>query len=171
MDISCIMNRRSVRKYTNEPVSDEDIRTLLTAGMYAPSAQNSQPWEFLVVKDKELLRQLSHASHYWTMLKHAPLAIVVLANLEDYRASNQSFFIQDCAGCTLNILNAACGMGLGGVWLGLYGVEERMQQVADLLHIPNSIHPFSVLSLGHPASVPAAHDFYHEQKVHYETYK
>ncbi len=170
MDISCILNRRSVREYTAATVSDEQIKTLLTAGMYAPSAMNSQPWEFIVVKDRALLDKLADGAPYWGMLKTAPLAIVVLVNLSGYKASTTEFFKQDCSAATQNILCAAEGLGLGGVWLGLYGKEDRMSYVADVLNIPKGVHPFSLLSIGVPQNHPQPHDFFHEAKVHQDTY-
>lgn len=170
MDISCILSRRSVRTYLDKPILQAQIQLLLKAGMYAPSAQNSQPWEFIVLRDRAKLDKLSEGAQYWKMLKQAPLAIVVLANPAGYKASNQGFFIQDCAACTQNILVAAEGMGLGGVWLGTYGVQDRMAFVAELLGIPEGIHPFSIISLGHPATPPVPHDFFLEEKVHYDSY-
>ncbi len=170
MSCSCVLNRRSVREYTGEAISDEDLKTLLAAGMYAPSAQNSQPYEFIVVRDREKLNALSEISQHWYMLKKAPLAIAVVANLSGYRATNKDFFIQDCAASTENILVAAEGLGLGGVWLGLCGVNERMDSVAAVLGIPEGIVPFSVISLGHPASHPHPHNSFKEEKVHYDSY-
>jgi nitroreductase len=164
------MNRRSVREYTGEGVSDESVKQLLRAGMYAPSAKNSQPWEFIVVTERATLDTLSGGAPYWRMLAHAPLCIVVAANLTDYKSSGQEFFVQDCAACTQNILVAAEGMGLGGVWLGCYSAQERMAYVQETLGVPDGIIPFSVLSIGHPAAHPKPHDFYLEEKVYYGAY-
>ena len=170
MSIECVMNRRSVREYTEAAVSDEQVKALLTAGMYAPSARNSQPWEFVVVRDREKLKKLSAGAPFWKMLEKAPLAIVVTANLEDYKSSTPGFFIQDCSACTQNILVAAEGSGLGGVWLGLYGVQERMDYVRETLNIPEAIQPFSLISLGVPARHPRPHTSFYQEKVHYESY-
>lgn len=170
MDISCVLNRRSVREYTGESVADEDIVTLLKAGMYAPSAKNSQPFEYIVVRDRAKLDALSETSQYWQMLKKAPLAIIVVANLDGYQSSNRDFFIHDCAASTENILVAAEGLGLGAVWLGLYGVTDRMASVASILNIPDNIKPFSVISIGHPAKHPNPHTSFKEEKVHYDSY-
>ncbi len=170
MDISCILNRRSIREYAEGDISAEQIKTLLTAGMYAPSAMNSQPWEFIVVKNRDTLDKLAGGAPYWSMLRSAPLAIVVLADISGYKATTTEFFKQDCSAATQNILCAAEGLGLGGVWLGLYGKEDRMSYVAEALDIPDGIHPFSLLSIGIPKNHPQPHDFFHENKVHYDKY-
>lgn len=165
-----ILERRSCRKYTDQPVSDEMVRTLLRAGMYAPSAHNSQPWEFIVLRDKEIKAAVSDEGKYWTMLKDAPLGILVLANLADYRSSHKDFFVQDCSACTQNILLAAHAMGLGGVWLGLYPRQELVEAVRRICGIPEDIIPVTLISVGYPAETPKPHGFFKEEKVHYDRY-
>ncbi len=165
-----ILERRSCRSYTAEPVSEEALRTLLRAGMAAPSARNSQPWEFLVLRDLETKAAVSAAGPYWGMLKDAPLGIVVLANLEGYQASNTDYFIQDCSAAAENILLAAQAMGLGGVWLGLYPNEQRVEAVRRICNIPQDVIPAVLLSVGHPAKMPHPHTTFHDEKVHYDSY-
>lgn len=165
-----ILERRSCRSYTSEPVSDDMLHTLLMAGMAAPSAHNSQPWEFLVLRDAPLKAAVSALGPYWGMLKDAPLGILVLANLEGYKASRQEFFVQDCSAATQNILLAAQAMGLGGVWLGLYPNEERMEGVRRVCGIPEAIIPAMLVSIGHPAQMPHPHTTFKEDKVHYDRY-
>jgi nitroreductase len=170
MSISCVMNRRSVRRYTEEPISEEHTQALIRAGLCAPSAKNMQPWELIVVRDRSKLDKLGEICNYWAPLKNAPLAIVVAANLDGYSATNPDFFKHDCAACTENILVAAEGLGLGGVWLGAEGVYDRSQPVKEILGIPEDIIPFSVISLGHPLEHPAPHDTFDMNKVHYDSY-
>ncbi len=165
-----VLERRSCRQYTDQPITDEQLHTLLMAGMAAPSAKNSQPWEFLVLRDAPLKAAVSAAGAHWTMLKDAPLGIMVLANLEGYRATNTGFFIQDCSAATQNILLAAHAMGLGGVWLGLYPNEERVKAVRELCGIPEDIIPVTLMSIGHPAQMPHPHTTFKEDKVHYDRY-
>lgn len=165
-----LLDRRSVRQYQNKAIPDDILKEILRAGMYAPSAMNSQPWEFIVVRDPAALSALSRLAPYWKMLPQAGAAIVVVANLTDYRSSHRDFFIQDCAACTQNMLIAAQGLGLGGVWLGLHPKEELKKEVASLLHIPGEIIPFSIISLGYPAEFPHPHTSYKEEKVFFESY-
>ncbi len=165
-----ILERRSCRTYTSEPVSEETVRTLLRAGMCAPSARNAQPWEFLVLRDEKLKSAVSAVGTYWGMLKDAPLGILVLANLKDYNATHRDYFIQDCSAATENILLAAQAMGLGGVWLGLYPNEERVKGVTALCGLPDDVIPVTLVSIGYPVKMPHPHTTYHEEKVHYDRY-
>lgn len=165
-----ILERRSYRVYKDRPVPDDVVETLLRAGMYAPSAMNSQPWEFLVMKDAEKKEKVSNLVSYWSMLKKAPLGILVMANLNGYRAATKEFFVQDCSASTENILLAAQAQGLGGVWLGLYPKEDRMKQVAEIYNIPDHIIPFSLISIGYPDKELRPHRTYHAQKVHTDEY-
>ena len=91
--LTCVLGRRSVRKYTDEPVSKEQEELLLSAGFSAPSARNARPWEFIVVRDRGRLAELSTVRQYWGMLKNAALTIVVCANLRDYPGTHKDFFI------------------------------------------------------------------------------
>ncbi len=165
-----IFERRSCRSYLNRPVSDETLELLLRAGMAAPSAMNSQPWEFIVLRDESIKAAISAIGPHWGMLKYAPLGILVLANIEGYRATRTEFFVQDCSACTQNILLAAQALGLGGVWLGLYPHEQRMQEVRRICGIPQEVMPVSLVSIGYPDNRPAPRDSYIAEKVHTDRY-
>jgi len=165
-----LLERRSIRKYTSEPVGEQTLHEILRAGMYAPSAVNSQPWEFLVVTGRADLDRLSTYSIHWGMLREATAAIIVLANLHGYRSTHQNFFIQDCAACTQNMLIAAQGQGLGSVWLGLYPKEDIIPKVRAQFGIPEDIIPFSVVSLGVPNESRHPHTSFKEEKVHVGRY-
>lgn len=167
--LSCVFNRRSVRKYTDQPVSTEHEELLLRAGLCAPSAHNSRPWEFIVVRDKDVLMSLSQLRPYWKLLKNAALAIIVCGDVADYHGSTKEFFIQDCSAATQNILTAAEGLGLGGVWLGCYPTEGA-KGVAELLSIPEGVIPVSVVSVGHPAEHARPHSGVEPSKIHYDKY-
>lgn len=170
MSIDCIMNRRSVRQFTPDPVSDEDVRTLLKAGMAAPSAKNTQPWEFIVIRDAERRRNLSELCPYWKPAQAAPLVIVVCGNTTGGDPVVQQYYVQDCSCASENILCAATGLNLGGVWLGVYGDEDRMLNVANLLHIPQGIFAVSILAIGHPQTYPEPRNTFDEYSIHQETY-
>jgi len=165
-----ILERRRYRVYKDKPVPEDMIKTLLRAGMYAPSAMNSQPWEFLIMQDNEKKEAVSKLISYWSMLKKAPLGILVMANRNGYRASTKEFFVQDCAASTQNILLAAEAQGLGGVWLGLYPKMDKMQEIRKIYSIPDHIIPFSLMSIGYPAKPLHPHNTYHVHKVHKDEY-
>lgn len=170
MSIDCILNRRSVRSFTSEPVGEEDLSRLLKAGLYAPSAVNKQPWAFVVVRDVQRKKDIASICPYWHAAEAAPLVIVVSADLRNHDEVSDAFFVQDCSAASENILCAAAGMELGGVWLGTYGVPERVEAVQRLLSMPEGVVPVSVLAIGHPEKQPAPHSFFDETKIHYEAY-
>ena len=120
-----IERRRSIRRFTEEPVSREDLELLLRAGMAAPSATNRRPWQFVVVTDPDrldALRKRLPLGRY-----NAPAALVVCGDLR--RAlppSAQSFWVVDCSAATENTLLAAAGIGLGAVWIGVYPLRPLM---------------------------------------------
>ena len=107
-----IFTRRSVRKFKDTPVEDEKIVALLQAGMAAPSAGNQQPWEFYVVRDKEVLRELSHCSLYAGCAAKAPAAIVVCSR--DDKMRFRAFANLDLSACVENILLEAVHLDLAG---------------------------------------------------------
>lgn len=165
-----LLKRRSIRKFKQEKVPDDAIQKILTAGMAAPSAHNNQPWEFIIVRDKKTLSDLSRVCRYWTPLREADLAIVVVANLERYNCEPRGFFVEDCSACTQNILVAAQGEGLGAVWLGCYPADENIEGTRRLLGIPEDILPFSLIACGVPAEEKPAHSEYYPNKVHWDKY-
>lgn len=170
MSLETITGRRSIRKYKDRPITEAEIKDMLRAGLYAPSSKNQQPWEFLVVTDKAKLKHLAEEIRYWRMLEDAPLAIIVLANLEGYEPIDSGMYVQDCSAAAQNILLAAHAIGLGGVWLGLHGISERVSFVSELFGVPEHVVPFAALSIGEPAEFPEKHTFWDDSKMHYETY-
>lgn len=161
-NIDIIFARRSIRRYTDEPVTEEQIRTLLEAGMAAPSASNRQPWHFVVVTDRATLQALADAHPYGKMLAEAALAIAVCAD----PTLSPTYWQQDCSAATENILIAVAGLGLGGVWLGCYPNEDRVAGIRRVLGIPDHIPVLSLLSIGHPAEYREPRTQYNEARVH-----
>lgn len=153
-----ILTRRSVRSYKADPLTRQQLRDILYAGMCAPSARNAQPWEMLIVERREALDCLARVRPPWRHLTSAAAAVVLLANVVntpdgavDPGKPPADFFQQDCGACAQNMLLAAHGMGIGGVWLGLYPFKEPQQAVRELFGIPQQIIPYCVLSFGYPA--------------------
>ena len=161
-----IFERRSIRKYTGKPVSDELIEKLLRAAMAAPSAGNQQPWEFVVIKDRNTMDAVTEIHPYSLMLKEAGFAIVVCADLE--KEKHQGYWPQDCAAATENILIEAQYLGLGAVWLGVYPRQDRVEGVKKLLNLPGRIIPLSIISIGWPAEKKEPIDRFDRTRVHIE---
>ena len=155
-----IFSRRSVRVYSDEPVREADLQSLLEAGMAAPSASNRKPWYFVVVTDRNTLSALAKAHPYGKMLTRASAAIAVCG---DPRVS--TWWVQDCSAATENILIAAAMLDLGAVWLGCHGSPEREQAIRRVLGIPDAIGVLSLLSIGHPAEQKKARTQYDAQRV------
>jgi len=155
-----IFARRSIRQYTDQPVSEADITSLLQAGMAAPSAGNRKPWHFVVVTDRQTLRAIADAPPY-SRLGDAALAIVVCGD-----PSISDWWLQDCTLATENILIAAAGLGLGAVFLGCHERAEREQPIRQVLGIPQEIGMASVLSIGYPAEEKEPRTQYDPAQVH-----
>ena len=159
--LNAIFSRRSIRVYTDEPVSEAELQSLLEAGMAAPSASNRKPWHFVTVTDRETLCALAEAHPYGKMLAKAGAAIAVCG---DPKVSD--WWVQDCSAATENILIASAALGLGAVWLGSHGNPEREGAIRGILGIPDSIGVLSLISIGHPAEVKDARTQYDSRRVH-----
>ena len=169
--INNIMTRTSVRKYTQETVSKENIKTMLRAGMAAPTAVNKQPWHFVVVTDREQLNALAAANRGSGMAAKAPLAIVVCGDMEKVLpGTGRGFWIQDCSAATEKILLAAHALGLGAVWTGLYPNEERANAIREILKAPEHIVPLCTIVIGHPQEQPQPKDKWKPENVSYNKF-
>jgi nitroreductase len=162
--IEAILTRRSIRKYTAEPVSDAVAKDLLEAAMAAPSAGNQQPWHFVIIRDSQILVQIPSVHPYSSMVPQASLAILVCG---DQRLEKHSgYWVQDCAAATQNLLLAAHARGLGAVWLGVYPREDRVAGLRKLLGLPESVTPLALISVGYPAERKPKADRYNPARVH-----
>jgi nitroreductase len=166
MPIELILKRRSIRKYSGEPVDDQQLALLLEAGMAAPSAKNRQPWHFVLVRDRETLKKLSEAHPYGKMLAEAAAAIAVCGDMN----VAPDYWIQDCSAATENILLAVSALGLGAVWLGCHPRPERVEAIRGVLGIPEHIGVLSLISIGHPGEEKEPRTQYDESRVHRETW-
>jgi nitroreductase len=160
-----ILSRRSIRKYTDRSVSQDTVKDLLKAGMAAPSANNLQPWQFVVLTERSLLDAVPSFHPHAAMLKEAPLAILVCGEPESSR-----YWQQDCGAATENILLAAHALGLGAVWLGLFPREDRVKGVRELLKVPEAIIPMALIAIGYAAEEKTPSDRYNEAKVHQNSF-
>lgn len=165
--MEAIFKRRSVRKFTSDQISDQDMEKLLKAAMRAPSAGNEQPWEFVVIRDRENMVKVLEFHPYATMLKKADCAIVVCGNLERKKFP-EDYWIQDCSAATQNLLLEAVALGLGAVWLGVYPLKERVSGFQKLLGLPDSVIPLNAVALGYPAEIPEPVDSYLPERIHWD---
>ncbi len=146
--MNAIFTRRSVRKFTNKQVEQEKLDKIMRAAMQAPSAGNQQPWEFIIVKGKEKLEELSKYNPYASSLKGANLGIIVLANKDRFKYGD--YYQQDLAAVTQNIQLQAADLELGSVWYGTAPDKERMDYILKLYDLKDNLIPFSVIAIGYP---------------------
>lgn len=165
-----ILNRKSVRHYIEgKIISDNEIKTILKAGMAAPSARNMQPWEFIVVDDKKILNNLAERNPYGKMLSNASHAIIIACN-RDKIGEHKDFWQQDLSAATENIMLMAEALGLGCVWIGTYPKEERIKITQEELNLPENIIPFNIISLGYPDNTDKPKDKWNENNIHYNEF-
>ncbi len=166
--IQTIYTRVSVREFTGEKISAEQIDTLLRAAMSAPSAINRQPWAFIVVTDEALIARLGEALPYSRCSNHPACAIIPCGDLSKaIEGEMGAFWVNDVSAATQNILLAAHAMGLGAVWTGLHPDIKRAALVQELLGLPEHIIPLCVVPVGVPAEHPAVKNKYLPENIHH----
>lgn len=145
-----IITRRSIRNFTGEIVDKEKIDLILNAGLAAPSAVNKQPWEIIVIEERNLLNQLSTLEGFYTkMLKNASAAIIVCGNTEKALPElAQEYWVQDASAVTENILLAANALNIGAVWTGVYPIPSKVKVLSNLLDLPAHIIPLNIIPIG-----------------------
>lgn len=158
MDLfEAIRLRRSMRGFTREEVSEQEVEKLLEAARLAPSAGNIQPWEFVVVRKAYAKRRLAEAALDQYFIAEAPVVIVVCADEGRSGAGYGSrgvnlYCLQDTAAAIENILLAACALGLGACWVGAF----RELEVRRILSVPRGVRPVAIVPVGRPAETPRA---------------
>jgi len=168
--MEAIFNRRSIRKYEDKPVEKEKIEKLLRAAMQAPSAANQQPWEFIVVEDKEKLEKLSDASPYSKMVANSAVTIVLLSRKEGLLAPG--CVPQDMGAAAENFLLEAVNLELGAVWIGIAPVQEKMNYIKEMFGLPEGIEAFALIPVGYPDGQKNEFaDRFDATRVHYENWK
>ena len=158
--------RRSVREFTDEKISDDDIKKIIEAGICAPSAMNQQPWEFIVINDKEILNKLSE--------KLSPLyaksSVSIILCMRKNNLKSPTRVAQDMSACMQNMMLEATKIGIGSCWIGTYPDPERMNPLIEELNIPSNIEPFCGLTLGYPLNEEAFKEVKRTAKIHYNRY-
>lgn len=170
--LDVIRKRRTVRAFTDEEVTDEQVETILQMAMYAPTYMNRQPWHFVVVRDKELQKSLGETLGVRPYIQQASAVIAVYG---DPNISN-TWDLDGCAAIE-NMLIAATALGLGSAWAGSPGnlawdEAEELMKVA--LKVPSGFRALSLVCLGHPAKMVVPHtkdERYDKTRVHYGNWR
>ena len=167
-----IKERRSIRAFRKREVSNEDVARLIDAAVWAPSAGNIQPWEFIIIRRPELKRAIVQAAWGQSFIEEAPVVIVVCAN-EDRSSQRYGergktlYCLEDTAAAIQNIHLAAYSLGLATCWIGAF----QEQEVRQILKVPHGIRPVAIVPVGYAAeSVSPRSKRPMNQIVHYETF-
>ncbi len=169
--LDAIFTRRSTRKFTDQPISKEDLHTILEAAMSGPCCVNAREWSFLVVTDKEQLRKMAEANGPAAApLKTAAAGILVCGDLERAFPPAKDYWVIDGAIAAQNICLSAQELGIGSVWLGTWPQMERVERQTALFGLPDTVIPHSVIALGYPEGEIAGErdSRYEENRVHWE---
>lgn len=166
MDLfDAILNRRSIRKYSDKKIPEGVYRDLLKLAMYAPSAMNNQAWHFVVINQRKKLDEILKVISYAEMLKSAQAAILICGDLN--LENNIDYIQQNCSAATQNLMLCAHGLSLGSCWIGVYPVKEIISGLQELFKLPEYVVPISLVSLGYPTENPTAEDRFKTEKVHF----
>ena len=160
-----MMQRRSVRQFTDSLVPEAALQDLMECAMAGPSAHNLRPWEFYMVKNKALQDKLRLVTRYSTM--NSPLILIVAGKLDrTIPGEGNDFWVQDCSAAVENILLAATSLGLGSCWVGLHPFGQAVKKVRDILGLQENIVPLALIHLGYGGKTPPARTQYDAQRVH-----
>lgn len=158
--LEAIKKRRSVRSYTGDPVSKEDLIQIVDAGRLAPSGNNRQPWDFIVVTDKGMINQLKVAAEW---MENAGAIIAVVMD------PSSRWWIEDGAAAVENMLIAATALGYGSCWLEGYTLQ-REHEFKLLLNVPDDRRLLTLIPIGVPTAWPVKEKRTLEEVLHWETY-
>lgn len=168
--IECIYKRRSIRKFQEKKLEKDTLLTLIKAATSAPTACNTQPWEFIIITEEEIINEVKQKIYFGKF--NAPAIIIVCGNMDLAMSGPvKDFWIQDCSAATQNILLAATSMGLGSLWVGLYPVESSYKPLYKILNIPNEVIPLGLVYVGYPAEEKDARIQYDEKHVYWQKYE
>ncbi len=165
--VEIIQSRASVRQFTTQKPSEEQIETLLRCAFSAPTAMNRQPWHFIVIDEPALLKQIGETFPYSRVANNCQVCFIPCGDLTlAMEGTAQAFWVQDVSAATMNLLNAAHSMGLGAVWTGLYPDEPRLALLKSLLGLPEHIMPLCIVPVGYPAEQPEVKNKYKAERIH-----
>ena len=166
MNVSeAIRNRRSIRKYVNYKMPSEDIYKILEAGMMAPSAKNTRPWEFVVLESDDAKNKAAEIHPFAKHLKDASIGILVCANIENELVRQMGYYPQDCGAAIQNMLLESLELGYGSCWCGLYPMQERVTDFKNEYSLGTI--PVALVVIGKMDERPSARGYYDENKVKY----
>lgn len=167
--LDLIMNRRSVRNFTERPISQENIHKILAAGMSGPSCANKRDWSFIAVTDRTMLNKMADANgRHANPLRQAALGILICGDLQRAFPKAKDYWIIDGAIAGQNMTLAAEALGIKTVWLGTWPEMDRVKNQEILFGLPEHMIPHSIIAFGYPAQDTGAAPEFEEDRVHFE---
>jgi nitroreductase len=161
-----ILTRRSIRKYTGEKVTDNLLEKIIEAGMFAPSAVNTKPWHYIVIRNQTIFDEIIKVNQNAGMLKQASAAILIC--FDEKLQHDKGYGPVDCSAATQNMLLAAHGLGLGACWVGIYPRQNRVEALHKLFDLPEHVNPFAVISVGFPNETKNKPQRFQKERIHWE---
>ena len=158
--MTAIRTRRSVRAFRRRAVEEDVLRQIIAAGTSAPSANNEQPWHFVIIREAALLRQISKVSSGTVYVADAPAAILVCGE------NRYETWVNDTSACAQNMLLAAHALGLGAVWTGAFPEQERVDAYREMFKLPGNITPLCLIVVGYAQGLPEPENRMNEERVH-----
>ena len=177
--LEVIKARTSIRSFTGEKLTEEQINTLLDAAMSAPTDANIQPWRFIVITDDVIKSGLYTGEKHKHMVETAGAVIIVCgqttrmarphgaAEDADPVEMPNRYWFEDCSAATENLLLAATALDLGAVWLSCYPVDRIVNRIRAYLDIPENVTPLAIVPVGYPAENPEPKDKWNPENIHY----
>lgn len=146
--LQAIFDRRSIRRFTDDPVSTQDVRTLLEAARWAPSGLNNQPWRFMILwPGDDRATALEDCTKYAHVVRRAGCLVGVFLDRDSMYSQLKDH--QTAGACIQNMLLAAHALGLGAVWLG--EIVNQADRVLEVLHLDPGTYEFmALIAVGHP---------------------
>lgn len=168
--IENILSRKSVREFSDKNISQEDIKTILTAGMSGPSAVNMRPFDFIVTQKRELLERISdEIGRYSDPIKKCNLGILVCGDSDKGYLGKDGYWPLDCAIAAQNMILAAHALGIGSVWIAVYPERPRYSGLQKLFSLKDHVYPLAALAFGYPLDDKREiRDQYEVEKVHWD---
>ncbi|MCL1802892.1 MAG: nitroreductase family protein [Eubacteriaceae bacterium] len=163
-----IFERRSIRSYTGQKVSPEDMLKLAKAAMNAANGRGTKPWQIVIINDEELIARLVEYNRGWMPLKNAGCGMLLCGDTD--KNPDPYYLDIDIAASTQNVLLYAHSIGLGTCWLGVAPVSERVEKVKELFNLPANFHPVSMCSVGYAAEAAEPNDRFLEDRIHYNSF-
>ena len=160
-------SRRSIRKFTAEPIPQEVMTSILEDAMSGPSAMRRDPWEFIVINDKKMLADVSSFLPHGGLLQDAACGVVVCGDIKNAHDNSESYMLQDVSAAIENLLLSAESRNIGSCWLGVHPRRDRIEGISRYFSLPENIIPVAVIALGFKAETKAPETRYDKNKIHY----